>query len=98
MLDENDTNTKGEKPDKQEKISTSSYKKSDMDTIREDEDEDDFMNRNEPIIKLTNVTALWEEFETNNNEEKEISSSQCEDSKKISDVVSDSLPMGKLFI
>ena len=59
MLDENDANTEGEKPDKREKTSTSSYKKSDMDTIREDEDEDEFMNRNEPIIKLTNVTALW---------------------------------------
>ena len=86
MLDENDANTEGEKPDKQEKTSTSSYKKSDMDTIREDEDEDEFMNRNEPIIKLTNVTALWEEFETNNNAEKEMSSTQCKDNKEISDV------------
>ena len=86
MLDENDANTEGEKTDKQEKTSTSSYKKSDMDTIREDEDEDEFMNRNEPIIKLTNVTALWEEFETNNNAKKEVSSTQCEDNKKISDV------------
>ena len=90
MLDENDANTEGEKPDKQEKTSTSSYKKSDMDPIREDEDEDEFMNRNEPIIKLTNVTALWEEFETNKNAEKEMISTQCEDNKEISDV-SDSL-------
>ena len=78
MLDENDAkNLEGEKPDKQEKISTistsSHYKNSfDMDTTREDEDEEDIMNRNEPIIKLTNVTALWEEFEPNNDETRDV--------------------------
>ena len=89
MLDENDANNvEGEKPDKQEKLSTTSHqykKSSDMDTIREDEDEEDIMNRQEPIIKLTNVTALWEEFEPNNDEMQEMNNMYSEDNKKNSD-------------
>ena len=85
MLDENDTATDIGKPDKQEKVSTTSFKKADMDTIQEDEEEDEVQNRNEPIIKLTNVTALWEEFEPVNNDENVGYGTQFEDNK-ITDV------------
>ncbi len=74
MLDENDENYSDEKPDKQEKVSTTTHTKktsSDMHTILEDEEGDDSAAaaaRREPVIKLDGVTALWEQLEPDNDD------------------------------